>query len=267
MRPAPLTTIKSGINRLRLKGGARADGLYDLLNGYATEQDTCVNRPGTERVATLSSSTRGLVAFGETLHTFSHENVEVPEGYTLNVLVHPDSTEDDAIALEKIHFAEPFMGALYVVAEFDGGDIYHYWLETPQAWEPEHVYKFGDIIEPSEPTGLVYRATRNGAANPSWAPNVLRYDGTGYEAQSVVEPTVYNDFYYVCILTVGGNPRSGETEPTWPTEEGATVTEETSGGITSNPVVTPDPSAAPSSVTTGRYGQYIPSGRSGLVIR
>ena len=40
MRAIPLTTIKSGINRLRTKGGARADTLYDLLNGYVTEAGT-----------------------------------------------------------------------------------------------------------------------------------------------------------------------------------------------------------------------------------
>ena len=33
-KPFPLTTLKGGINRLRVKGGASPASLYDLLNGF-----------------------------------------------------------------------------------------------------------------------------------------------------------------------------------------------------------------------------------------
>jgi hypothetical protein len=410
MRAAPLTTIKGGINRLRLKGGARADSLYDLLNAYCTQSGTVVVRPGTLRLAKLDSATRGLTAFDGSLHTFCHQAVYVPAGFTLNLLVHPNITTETAaatfvltaakleltpvydvyvgadpgdslgngafgsfepvtlsngltlvsfythgddpltsvigirlardgvaaptdafesftftdsllfertfatvdadvpdgvdggtyrewtwtlpdapaqvfvdgfkynvtfdattgtvttvlgntIALNKIHFAEPFMGALYVVAEFENGNIYHYWLQPGKQWEAGHIYKAGDLVYPSTPTGLVYRASRLGSANPPWAANVPRYDGTGgsgYE-QSIIEPTVYNDYFYTCIATTGSNPRSGTEEPVWPTEDGATVIESTDNPPDVNtPTTTQDPtgSTAPTSGTTDRYGTF-----------
>jgi hypothetical protein len=258
MRPAPLTTIKGGISRLRLKGGARADSLYDLLNGYVTEANTVVIRPGTERIAILDSLTRGLTYFDDSLHVFAHEDVAVPTGFTLHILVHPDATEDEPLPIEKIHFSEPFMGALYVVAEFEDGAIYHYWLQSGSAWEPNTHYLAGALVTPTTPNGFVYQASRFGDPYPSWAPNVPRYDGTGYEAQSIIEPTEYNDFYYVAVEVSGSNPRSGTTEPAWPTEDGAQIIEAVDGGdtVTGAPTTVPPSTDQPSSGTQERYGTY-----------
>lgn len=253
MRPAPLTTIKGGINRLRTKGGARADTLYDLLNGYVTEAGTVKARPGTRRMAVLDETTRGLVTFGETLHTFASQDVAVPAGYTLHLLVHPDSTEYDPIALEKIHFAEPFMGALYVVAEFADGAIYHYWLQVPTEWAANTEYDLNQLVSPSVSTGLVYRATRYGDPYPVWAAGEQR--SATYD-QSIVEPTVYNGFYYVCVQTEGDNPVSGSVEPIWPTESGAQVSENVDGATdTTAPTTSETPSAnTPGNDTQDRYG-------------
>jgi hypothetical protein len=173
----------------------------------------------------------------------------------------PQYFEPELIPLEKIHFAAPFMGALYVVAEFEGGDIFHYWLQPAGPWEPDKIYSFGAFVTPTVPNGLVYQARRASAPNPQWAPNVPRFDGIGdYEEQSVVEPTVYNDYYYVCVQAVGTNPTSGETEPTWPTTPGAQVTEEVDDGSqTPPPTSTPDPSFVISPDLEDRYN------RSGLV--
>lgn len=240
MRPAPLTTIKGGINRLRVKGGARADTLYDLLNGYVTESGTIKVRPGTERTATLDSQTRGLCAFGGELHTFCHTSVAVPVGYVLNILVHPDPPDlgygysyvDTAVPLETIHFAEPFLGGLYIVAEFQDGAVYHYWLQPGVEWQAETQYETGDLVVPSVPNGLLYRASRYGDPAPPWQADEPRYDGIGDSyAQSVVEPTEYNGYYYVCSETQGPNPRSALTEPVWPTFEGGTVIERTDTGL------------------------------------
>lgn len=427
MRDAPLTTIKGGINRLRTKGGARADDLYDFVNGYRLDGGRTRVRPGTKRLAKLDSNTRGLVSFQGELHTFCHKMVYVPPGFQLNLLVRPDKTTtvttpgstptfsaacgfvagsevigdyrigadpnnvfgggavgsitggtlpngyvvhgfsalaewvggnpapdvlqfelniqistaggaaapSDAftsitftgadsvsrtyntstaevpagvdggtyrewtwrftgarvellheastyvvtvngagtsggtteevtvlgstIALEKIHFAEPFMGALYVAAEFEDGSIYHYWLQSGVTWEASTAYKAGDVIQPTVPNGIVYRAKRYGSAYPAWAPSVLRYDGTstGYE-QSIIEPTVYNDFYYTCIYTVGTLPRSGTVEPTWPTEDGATVIESSDNppDVTTPATVSPASNTVPSAVTD-RYGHWV----------
>jgi hypothetical protein len=269
MRAAPLTTIRGGINRLRTKGGAKADILYDLLNGYVTEAGSVKVRPGTERDATLDPLTRGLCAFGGELHTFCHVAVAVPEGYVLNILVHPEPTyqeyylgyaDETAVPLEKIHFAEPFLGGLYVVAEFQDGATYHFWLQPGTEWQADTVYEAGDLVIPTTPNGLVFSASRFGDANPPWQPDEPRYDGVGDAyAQSVVEPTEYNGFYYVCVETAGPNPRSALTEPVWPTFEGGTVIERTDTGQPETaPIDSPTPPPAGSTsggtIVTGGGG-------------
>lgn len=258
MRSAPLTTLKGGINRLRIKGGARADALYDLVNGYITEANKAVARPGTRRKATIDRETKGLFGFGGSLHVFSHQQVIVPDGFTLNVLVHPDTvTLGETHPIEKIHFVAPIMGALYVVAEFDDGDIYHYWLQAGEQWEASTVYDIGDLVRPVTANGFVYRAERTTAANPVWAAGVPRYDGTTTYDQSVIEPTEYNGYYYVCTLAQGDNPRSGEVEPVWPTNEGETVTETADNSdqqATTEVATNPDPATTPTAPTRDRYG-------------
>lgn len=284
MRSAPLTTIKSGISRLRTKGGARADTLYDLLNGYVTESGTVKVRPGTARVAELDSRTRGLCAFGGELHVFCHEYVDVPEGYVLNILVHPDPPDfgygyaagytygGGEVPLEKIHFAEPFLGGLYVVAEFavdsngDGeNDVYHYWLQPGRVWEADTSYSNGELVEPTEPNGLLYIATRFENANPPWQPDEPRFDGVGDNyAQSIVEPTTANGFYYVCVDTDGPNPRSGATEPVWPTFEGGQVVERTDTGLPEETVIdSAPPPPAGSTIIPAVEGPTAPSGGRG----
>jgi hypothetical protein len=264
MRSAPLTTLKGGIDRRRTKGGARADTLYDLLNGYVTDDGTAVVRPGTRRIAKLSPATRGLCAFDGVLHTFCHRAVFVPDGFLVNILAHPgvpddyfedEVTDGSEFALEKIHFAQPFMGALYVVAEFSNGDIYHYWLQSGDPWEANKVYNAGDLVTPVSPNGVVYRATRLGNAYPSWVANQSRSDGTdGYDV-SVIEPTTYNGFYYTCVAATGTDPRSGATEPTWPEEDGAQITETVDNeDYSAFATITAPPSAdQPPDTTRDRY--------------
>lgn len=249
MRQISLTTVKGGINRLRTKGAARADSLYDLVNGYVTAARTIKVRPGTIREATVDSDTKGLCAFEDELHTFSSSAVadgDIPDGFVNHVLFHPT---DDTASLSEIHFAEPFMGFLYVVAEFDDGNIYHYWLQSGGEWQAETVYKHGDIVEPTTPNGLAYRATRFGPAYPSWAPNVPREEG------DKIEPTEYNDFFYEVVDTVGTNPSSGDTEPDWPIEDGAQINEDADGELTAPPTTTVPPDVQePTSSVQERYG-------------
>jgi hypothetical protein len=244
MRTAPLTVIKAGIARLRTRGGARADTLYDLLNGYVTQQGTVVGREGTLRPAVLPATTKGLTAFADELHTFSHQvEVDMPTGYISHVITHPtDSTQ----LLEKIHFAEPYLGALYVVAEFANGEVFHFWLASSGEWEADTIYRAGDVVTASVDTGLLYKATRASAANPAWAARVQR------ALTDVVEPTVYNDYYYTVVEVEGDAPRSGSFEPTWPTEPGARVTEDETE--TAPAEVTPTPIESVPTVVRDRYG-------------
>lgn len=244
-RPAQLTVIKGGIDRLRTKGGARADTLYDLVNGQESEKGTVRSRPGTRRNATLPSNTRGLVGFRGEFHTFSHVTVALPSGYVLHVLTHPT---DPAQTLTKIHFAKPFLGFLYVVAEFADGNVSHYWMRTGGPWQANKIYRLGDVVEPTTPNGIAYQATRLGSANPSWAPNVPRTIG------DIVEPVEYNDYYYTVVDTLGANPRSGTVEPVWPESPGAQIVEDTEGNGETAPTSTPDPAQSPGSEITDRYG-------------
>lgn len=253
-----LTAVKGGIDRLRTKGAAPRDALYDLLNGYVTTQKTVKIRPGTVREATLPTDTagepltRGLVSLGGMLHVFAADPMDVPDGFVLHVLSHPDGldTNGDPVPLSKIHFAAPIMGYLYVAAEFEGGDVYHFWLQEGDEWEADTVYKLGDVVTPATSTGLSYQATRTGSANPSWAAGVRRTVG------DVIEPTTYNDFYYTAVDTQGSNPRSGDSEPTWPTEDGQQVYEDADIVAVDTPTVTqtPDPTAEPSTIVKTRYG-------------
>lgn len=216
MEPKPLQAIKGGISRLRTEGAARSDVLYDLLNGYVTAAQTVVVRPGTQRMAVLPSDTKGLCAFQGKLHTFSTTLQDLDDPYVNHVITHP---EDSSLDLAKIHFAEPFMGFLYVVAEYVNGDVYHYWLQVGGEWQANTVYMFGAIVEPTTPNGLAYKATRLGSPNPVWTANTQRVEG------DIVEPIVYNGYYFTVTEVDGDNPASGATEPAWPTSEGATVEE------------------------------------------
>lgn len=252
-RTAQLTVVKDGINRLRPKGGARADSLYDLVNGYVTAERTVVNRPGTRRLVQLPAGTVGLVAFEDLYHVFASAVVSLAlfPTFRLNILLHP---LDPNAELERIHYAAPFLGALYVVAEFDDGQIYHYWLQAGETWEAATEYSANQFATPTVENGYVYRATRLASPYPAWTPGTARTLGP---PPSIIEPTTYNEYYFTAIALQGSNPSSGTTEPPWPTATGATLIESTDG------VTFPDQNAAqpptppapntPQSSTTDRY--------------
>lgn len=220
MRREVLTTVKGGITRLRTKGAALKDTLYDLLNGYITAARTVKVRPGTFLTETLPAGTIGLVAFEGDLHVFAADLVSnIPSGYVLDVLKSPDGD----LTISTIHFAEPFMGALYVAAEFSDGNIYHFWVRSAADWEADTEYNLGELVKPTTANGFVYKATRLGNPYPSWTPNAPR------AVDDIIEPTTYSGYYFKVISVIGDEPRSGDVEPVWPTTAGATITEDTDG--------------------------------------
>lgn len=245
-----LTAIKGGIDRQRTKGGALKDKLYDLLNGYVEKGRTVVVRPGTMRNAYVPN-TKGLCSFDGSKHVFAAETVTVPDGYTLHVLTRPG---DGVVTtpINRIYFAKPFMGFLYVVADFvgDTNTYYHFWLQTGSEWQANRTYKHGDIVAPSTANGFAYQASRIGSPNLAWAPGVQR------ALNDVIEPTEYNDFYYTAVDVLGTNPRSGDEEPVWPTEGGAQVAEDADGiggAAAGTPTEAPDNTETPNPDTTDRY--------------
>jgi len=194
MRAVNLTSAKGGINRLRTKGGAAAESLWDLHNGYVTAARTTRIRPGTVIDVQLPEGTKGLCAFNGGFVVFATEPKVIDDPrYTCEVIFHP---LDPSLGIRQIHFAGPFLGYLYVVAEFGDGSVYHYWLQKRDAWKPNTFYREGDVVEPTSRNGLAYRAKRIGPANPVWAPDVERKVGDR------VEPTTPNGYYYEVINTL-----------------------------------------------------------------
>jgi hypothetical protein len=233
-----LDSSKGGINRLRVKGGADKNNLYDLVNGYVDSSGSAQSRDGTGQDAELESGTIGLCAFNGELVVFATSAKTVPAGYVCEIIVHPT---DPDLELVEIHYAGPFLGFLYIVAEYSDGSVHDYWLQRRDAWQANTFYNLGAIVEPTVRNGFAYRAHRIGDPGVVWAPDVPRTIG------DVVEPTTPNGYEYTVTNTVGASPKSGKVEPTWPTEDGATVDENTDlsdgsgGGSTAPPSDVPPP--------------------------
>ncbi len=219
MRPFPLTVMKGGINRLRVKGAARADMVYDLVNAYITNAGSIQTREGTNKFATLDSTTKGLMSMDGDLHVFGTALETVPSGFVCDLLVHPT---DSSQTLVKIWFAKPFMGFPYVVAEYANGDIFNFWLQSNGTWAPDTVYFTGNIVTPTTPNGLAYLAQRNMPANPLWAASTVTVAG------DVVEPNTYTGFAYRAVnvsSSPGTSAFTSASEPNWPTTIGGVIQE------------------------------------------
>lgn len=238
-RPVLLNALKQGISRVRVKGGADPSTLYDLVNGYVTIDGSTQSRPGTVRKAVLPAGTKGLCAFAGGFVVFSHmvQDMSGAPGYTCEVLV---NSNDPTQPIKEIHFAAPFMGFLYVVAEFDNGDVFHYWLQSDGTWQASTMYLANQTVLPTAHNGLRYKSV--GGDNPAaWAPNVPRAVG------DVVQPTVYNGWKYTVTAVDGENPASGDTEPAWLESDGAIVYED------KDSTPTPEAPAPPTSRVDPRY--------------
>lgn len=220
-----LSAVKTGITRLRVKGGASADSLYDLVNGYVTAARTIAPRPGSQRFAELPDGTIGLSLFNGVFQVFSDHAISgLPENFNLNVLSPPA----DAVAsgqypsLVRIWKSEPLMGGLYVVAEWsdrtDRG--IHYWLQgaSTGTWQPNHVYLLGDKVVAAN--GLTFSAGRIGEPYAAWTAGAEVAEG------DIVEPSKFNGYYYVADEVYGSPPRTGPSEPAWIAKDGATVVED-----------------------------------------
>lgn len=225
-----LNAIKGGIDRQRTEGSPSPNVLFDLLNGYRNAAGKLVSRQGTRAIYSLpAGATKGFCVFNEEFVVFSHEPQTVPAGVVCEVLVHPT---DPTLAIERIHFAGPFLRFLYVVAEFTDGAVFHYWLRSADTWTENTPYTLGFTVQPTVPNGFVYVATRLGDPRPLWAPNVARTVG------DEIEPTTPDGFYYEVVDTIGTTPRSGATEPDWNAEDGALTIEDVDTGPPAPPTPT-----------------------------
>jgi len=245
MRQQTLSAVKAGITRLRAKGGASPDSLYDLVNGYVTVAKTVKSRPGSRVAHQLPEGTKGLVRFQGKFVVFANEVLESPDSEVeIEVLRHPMAP---GVSIKEIHFATPFLGFLYVVAEFADGSVFHFWLEKGEVWEPGKTYLPGALVRPADGNGLAYRLESDRSGYVPWAPNVARAVG------DVVVPTVDNGFKYTVTETTGSAARSGTTEPAWPTNDGEAVYEDAN---IQNPLDQNTTTTAPSvpASVSDRYG-------------
>lgn len=256
MRTETLSAGKGGISRLRYKGGASKEVLYDLSNAYRTASQTIVPRPGSRRLHNIPG-TIGLCVFEGKMVVFASTPVLSPSpDVVVEVLTHP--VAGSTANLHTIHFAKPFLGYLYVVASWDDDPTvaYHYYLQSFGAWVADTPYRLGAVIQAQTPNGYGYVCERLTSKAQRWAPNVTR------AVNDKVEPAVENDYEYVCIAVYGTTPNSGTVEPTWPTIEGAVVIEETDGTttVTVQPPTDPPPPTLPPTLVN-RYnnmgGGYI----------
>lgn len=218
-RPIILSSLKTGMTRLREKGGASPDALYDLVNGYIDQSGSPVNREGSVVDTILPAGTVGLAVYQDKLYVFALTPIIIADpDYVCEVLIHPDPAFGGS--LKQIHFAKPFLGYLYVTAEFSDGSVYDYWLQKPDVWKASTVYPIGATVMPTTPNGYIYTA-KTPITAPVWQPNTI------YSVGQSVRPTVDNGFIYTITSTAGAAAASGSTEPDWPTQEGALVFEET----------------------------------------
>lgn len=262
MRSVPISSLKQGINRLRVRAGANPASVYDLVDAYITVDGSVKPREGTIRAQALTSATKGLMANDGIFNVFSITQIAVPAGYLDNVLVNPNNA---AQALKTIWFAKPFMGFPYVVAEFVNGDVFHYWLQNSGTWAANTLYKIGTLILPlTTSTGLAYLAMRISAVNPLWVPE------TSVALNAIIEPTEYTGFMYKAVAVAGATPHTGASEPVWPTVKAGTVqefgdfdTSSTDSGTTQVDSSTSSTAPPLSGTLTDRYGDSSTIANSG----
>lgn len=218
-----LGAFKTGMDRSTRRGGKDgAKRLWTLQNAYLNERGDAVPRPGLQHVANVANST-GLYGWKGQLHVFHADDTYVDPANPLvtdHRVRYPLTNAPDGVSLETVHFAGVILGEIYLAAAFSDGTLRHYWLQAPAAWQPDHVYGLGELVQPSVPNGYYYQAPPS-VAVPAWQA------GTVYAVGDVVQPTMPNGWIYTVVEVTGEAPTSGADEPTWPTSDGAQVFEGT----------------------------------------
>lgn len=246
MRAVTLSAQKAGISRLRDKGGASEQTLYLLKNGYVTTAKTLRARPGRTQTNSASPGTIGLTAFNDQFYVFASSLIaQADPDVTCVALPHPSNP---ARTLSRIHFAQPFLGRLYVAAEFDNGDIFHYWVTNAAAWQASTIYGYLQQVQPTTPNGFYYDVS-NTSTVVSWS------SGVTIVLNDERQPRTYNGFKYRAVNVAGTAPvNTSDVEPVWPTVEGGQVVEYSYGGTTASTT----PSTPPPTYPPGIRNEYDP---------
>lgn len=219
MASTVLQNLAGGINRMRERAGVRADQFYDVVNMYPTTARRLRRRPGFTLVAALEAGTKGLVGANGVLNTFYSTGTIVHANnlFLANKVPHPTNT---LRTVSVVHYGKLFLGALYVVIEYDDASVFHHYLKAEDTWTANTKKNFGDRVQPTVPNGFVYEVV-SVANDPQWTADTV------YAVNDFVQPTTANGFRYQLTAAVpaGSVIRSSDTEPTWPTVAGQTVDE------------------------------------------
>lgn len=210
MRTETLSAGKGGISRLRIKGGASKEVLYDLVNAYRTASQTIVPRPGS-RIKHLVPGTLGLCVFDGKMVVFADAPTASPDpSVVVEVLTHPDPTV--GATLLSVPFAKPFLGFLYVVASWSDQPsvFYHYWLQRFEIGrKPFSFFPPGTAVQPSNSNGFGFIADRFGSPYPVWKAGQVK------AVADRIDPTTFVGYSLEVVDTFGTNPTTGTAEPAW----------------------------------------------------
>lgn len=206
---------------------------------------------------------QGFQNSGATLPTGNTTPISVPTGYALNVLSNPHNR---AAALDTIWFAKPFMGFEFVVAEFQTGDIVHYWLQNDGTWTTNTDYTTASIILPLPANGLAYQGINRFTTGTVWTPETVVTSG------AFILPNSPTGFAYEVIGVAGSPVHTGQVEPDWPTVVAGQIQEfgdfdqsSTDAGTTQSSGSGVYSTAAPLSDTiTNKYGSSATISNSGV---
>lgn len=235
----PVITFDNFANGLDLRKGASvsdANRLRGLDNCYVTTGKTIRKRPGIIQEATIEAGTTGLRAAGGILNTF-YASGSVTHANPLFEAHKVTNPNDPATSIEKVWYADSFNGFLYVVVEYDNGDVVHHYLDDTSAltpWGAATILALGSEIRPTVDNGLRYEVTTGGATagtQPTWPTTIggtvteNDVSATAWAATTALSlgairrPTVANTYLYE-VTTAG---TTAAAQPAWPTTVGATV--------------------------------------------
>ena len=120
-----ISDVRLGIDRRRSRISGVPGSLWELVNAHITSGGEIERAKAFPAVYALPEGTFGLGGVGGILYVFgSGADPGVPSPVVYQRLQHVGGPSVDMVA---VHWVEPFDGLLYVIAEFEDGEIYHYY--------------------------------------------------------------------------------------------------------------------------------------------
>lgn len=117
-------TFKFGMDQRRARAAGAVSTLWDLENAHITRGGDIQRCKAFVPTYTLPAGCFGLVAIGSTLFVFGSQSAPaVPPGVVYQQLVPAGGTAN----MLRVVDAVAFLGKTYVIAEYDDGNVYHFY--------------------------------------------------------------------------------------------------------------------------------------------